>query len=287
MADWTWDTISDTMTWDDDTWTWEEQNDDGTVNRGPVVFSDLKILSVAIDEGDFITELTYGSMAGYQNWRAFVAGDYQFQKGAFRYILNAFSTDRPRVSAMQFVVDVPDLYDRGKANISAGSGEYEWVAFNRTFTSTNSLAVAAVLIGGTELATVRIRDGGTVQEFLPPDGTFTDGSNNVWTFGAQVEGSGDYDIDVNGSFSKLSASDILFEASTGDIWAYATATGNVGWWQFNGNVSDPAWTLVYPNAVKDPFPIGPGITTTGFYVRLEAADGSFPAGTISWTAQGY
>ena len=188
-GDWTWLSIPDDQTWNTDTGTWEEQSDAGAINRGPAVFSDLVIFNAPMTQDKFVQELSFGGPAGFEDWRQFIAGNYQFQRAALRYIVQSTTADRPRITAMIFAVDVPDINDRGTATIAAGPG-YTFVPFNRVFTSTNSLEIAAILKGGTVNASIQREDPG-------------------------------------------------------------------------------------------------GLTTSGFNVRLQAPDGSFPAGTISWTASGF
>lgn len=163
---------------------------DQFLRRGHAVFSDLKIGNTPLTDVQFNQELIFGGPAGFADWKPFVAGDYQFEKAAIRYIVQSLTSDRPRITAMKVTVDVPDIHDRGTASIAAGPG-YTFVPFNRAFTSTAAMEVTCTLKGGTVVAVPRI---------------------------------------------------------------------------------------------KDPS----GLTTTGFFVRLEdVAGGTFPAGTISWTAIGY
>ena len=130
------------------------------VRRANAVFSDLKIKNFELTDDAFEEILLFDGPVGYENFKPFIAGDYQFQKAAFRYILRSNTSDRPRVTALTVNADVPDIYDRGTASISAGS-TYTFVPFNRTFTSTTGLEVTVTLKGGTVFAIPRIQSGTT------------------------------------------------------------------------------------------------------------------------------
>lgn len=118
------------------------------------VLNDLKITKAEIQDADFANLLRFGSMVGYADFRPFMPGDYKFQKGALRYVLQSATADRPRLNSCSITVDVPDIHDSGTFTCSTTG--YTTCNFNRTFTAPPE--VVTQLKGGTTIGTPRINN---------------------------------------------------------------------------------------------------------------------------------
>lgn len=73
-----------------------------------------------------------GKHVGYENFKPFVYGDYTYDKALFRVALDATSEDRAVLEQFQITVDVPDMVDRGSAEISDKNYD-ETIEFNKNF----------------------------------------------------------------------------------------------------------------------------------------------------------
>ena len=121
--------------------------------RANGVISDMVISRLAITEQDFRDILDAGHPPGYSNFRDFISGDYTYQRALFRAILQTDNADRGFINGLRVTVDVPDVFDRGTAQISdASAGIY--VAFTRTFHIAPEVTLTHK--GGTVVATPRI-----------------------------------------------------------------------------------------------------------------------------------
>lgn len=125
---------------------------DAWLRKAHAVLSDLKITNIEIQAADFDNILRYGGLAGWSDFRPFIAGDYNFQKGALRYILKSITDDRARITKMDVVVDVPDIADRG--TFTCANTGYTTCNFNRTYTVAPEVQVT--LKGGTVIGTPRV-----------------------------------------------------------------------------------------------------------------------------------
>jgi len=121
--------------------------------RANGVISDMVISRLAITEQDFRDILDAGHPPGYSNFRDFISGDYTYQRALFRAILETDNADRGYINGLRVTVDVPDVFDRGTAQISdASAGIY--VAFTRTFHIAPEVTLTHK--GGAVVATPRI-----------------------------------------------------------------------------------------------------------------------------------
>ncbi len=78
------------------------------------------------------TYMFKGKHAGYENFKPFIAGDYTYDKALFRTAIEAASQDRGLIEQWQITVDVPDINDRGSAEVVDANYELK-VLFNQTF----------------------------------------------------------------------------------------------------------------------------------------------------------
>jgi len=117
------------------------------------VVSDMIISSLAITEEDFASIVQNGHPPGYTNFRDFIQGDYTYQRALFRAILKSNNADRGYIDALRLTVDVPDIFDRGIAEITDAAAGVN-VQFARNFRFTPQVTMTHK--GGTTTAIPRI-----------------------------------------------------------------------------------------------------------------------------------
>ena len=121
--------------------------------RANGVISDMIVASTEITEQDFMDILESGHPPGYTNFRDFIQGDYTYQRALFRAILTSSNADRGYIDGLRVTVDVPDVFDRGTAQVSnAANGAT--VYFSRQFRVAPE--VTLTFKGGTSVAVPRI-----------------------------------------------------------------------------------------------------------------------------------
>lgn len=111
--------------------------------QGDMVISDMLLMNAGnVTMDDFIDFMTYGSVPGYEKWRDFIPGDYEYREAMIRVVLESKNADRGLLTNLQATVDVPDLIDRGSATVvDAGVGAL--VTYNRTFHIVPEITLAA------------------------------------------------------------------------------------------------------------------------------------------------
>jgi transcription initiation factor TFIIIB Brf1 subunit/transcription initiation factor TFIIB len=117
------------------------------------VISDMIISTTEITEQDFANILGAGHPPGYTDFRDFIQGDYTYRRALFRAILNSRNSDRGFIDALRVTVDVPDIFDRGTAQITdpaVGSV----IGFTRSFRVPPEVTVTHK--GGTAVAIPRL-----------------------------------------------------------------------------------------------------------------------------------
>lgn len=111
--------------------------------QGDMVISDMMISGAGnFTMEDFEDFLLYGNVPGYEKWRDFIPGDYEYREAMFRVVLQSKNADRGLLTNLQATVDVPDLIDRGSATITNASAGVV-VTFNRTFHIVPEITLAA------------------------------------------------------------------------------------------------------------------------------------------------
>jgi hypothetical protein len=90
------------------------------------------VASTEITEQDFMDILESGHPPGYTNFRDFIQGDYTYQRALFRAILTSSNADRGYIDVLRVTVDVPDVFDRGTAQVSNAANGMT-VYFSRQF----------------------------------------------------------------------------------------------------------------------------------------------------------
>ncbi len=96
------------------------------------VISDMIVSSGEITEADFASIVEAGHPPGYTDFRDFIPGDYTYRRALFRAILNSRNSDRGYIEALRLTVDVPDIFDRGTAQITDAAAGVT-VVFVRSF----------------------------------------------------------------------------------------------------------------------------------------------------------
>ena len=121
--------------------------------RANGVISDMIVASTEITEQDFMDIMESGHPPGYTNFRDFIQGDYTYQRSLFRAILTSSNADRGYIDGLRVTVDVPDVFDRGTAQVSNATNGVT-VVFSRQFRV--SPEVTLTFKGGTTVAVPRI-----------------------------------------------------------------------------------------------------------------------------------
>jgi len=129
----------------------EQQRKAGPHANG--VISDMIVASTEITEQDFMDILESGHPPGYTNFRDFIQGDYTYQRALFRAILTSSNADRGYIDGLRVTVDVPDVFDRGTAQV-VNPNNGASVFFARQFRVVPE--VTLTFKGGTSLAVPRI-----------------------------------------------------------------------------------------------------------------------------------
>lgn len=96
------------------------------------VISDMLVARTEMTEQDFAAIVEAGHPPGYTDFRDFIQGDYTYRRALFRAILRSRNSDRGFIEALRVTVDVPDIFDRGTAQITdAAAGAV--ISFSRNF----------------------------------------------------------------------------------------------------------------------------------------------------------
>jgi hypothetical protein len=126
------------------------------------VISDMIVGSTEITEQDFAAIVEAGHPPGYTDFRDFIQGDYTYRRALFRAILNSRNSDRAFIDALRVTVDVPDIFDRGTAQITdpvAGAS----IDFSRSFRVAPEVTMTHK--GGTAVAIPRLLGAVTTTGF--------------------------------------------------------------------------------------------------------------------------
>jgi Arc/MetJ family transcription regulator len=126
------------------------------------VISDMIVGSTEITEQDFAAIVEAGHPPGYTDFRDFIQGDYTYRRALFRAILKSRNSDRAFIDALRVTVDVPDIFDRGTAQITdptAGASIY----FSRSFRVAPEVTMTHK--GGTAVAIPRLLGAVTTTGF--------------------------------------------------------------------------------------------------------------------------
>jgi hypothetical protein len=117
------------------------------------VISDILLASTEISVEDFLNIVEAGHPPGYTDFRDFIPGDYTYRRALFRAILNSRNSDRGYIEALRLSVDVPDIFDRGTAQITDASAGVT-IYFSRSFRVPPEVTMTHK--GGTTVAIARL-----------------------------------------------------------------------------------------------------------------------------------
>lgn len=117
------------------------------------VFSDLKVMTGSSMPSLSALRNMFESSAppGYDGFRPFIPGYYDFQNALFRHVVRSKS-GTPILSGVKYAVDMPDVVDRGKATVAAG--QLKQVYFNKQYTVEPEIGHTAIQM--TEYCVVNI-----------------------------------------------------------------------------------------------------------------------------------
>jgi hypothetical protein len=126
------------------------------------VISDMIVGITEITEQDFAAIVEAGHPPGYTDFRDFIQGDYTYRRALFRAVLNSRNSDRGFIDALRVTVDVPDIFDRGTAQITdAAAGAV--ISFSRSFRVAPEVTMTHK--GGTSVAIPRLLGAVTTTGF--------------------------------------------------------------------------------------------------------------------------
>lgn len=110
------------------------------------VFGDLSVRSTAMTPDAFAALVAARHPEGYDDFKEYLPGDYQFQRALLRISLVPFDPNGTTLSlqSAKTTVDVPDLTDRGNVSVPLAGVA---VSFNRSFYSVPEIQVQQT--GGT------------------------------------------------------------------------------------------------------------------------------------------
>lgn len=102
--------------------------------KGLCRISDLVLSSGDLTEVDFQNEMRLGRPAGYEDFRRYISGFYNYEEAVYRVVMESTtSVDKPKITELKLEVDVPDLFETGIATISASPGSGVAITFNKDF----------------------------------------------------------------------------------------------------------------------------------------------------------
>lgn len=121
---------------------------DEYIRNSNAVISDLVFFDHELSEAEFARLVDESAPVGFGDFRAFVAGDYDYQEAMFKFAMASTNTDRAQINNLNIEVDLPDVFDRGSASVPASAFR---VDFNRVFSNIPEISV--VVKGGTVMTT--------------------------------------------------------------------------------------------------------------------------------------
>ncbi|TSP13960.1 hypothetical protein [Cupriavidus campinensis] len=135
---------------------------DEYVRRANAIVSDAILGSGEMNLTQFTELLEKGHAPGYDNFKTFIQGDYEFRRAIYRVTMNSANSDRGVLKRFKVAIDVPDRFERGSVTIlDANAGVY--IEFAKPFYVPPE--VTCTLKGGTVIAIPRVLDGTTTTGF--------------------------------------------------------------------------------------------------------------------------
>ncbi len=126
---------------------------DRILRASGAVISDLAFRTTPLDEDGFAAILSEARPLGFGTFKDLTPGDYEYAKALVRLALQAPSISGSRIALTdaRFIVDVPDIRDRGTTYVPVGGTT---INFNQTFNAPPE--VQATFKGGSALAVPEI-----------------------------------------------------------------------------------------------------------------------------------
>lgn len=100
--------------------------------RANGIISDMILMNTALTPATFENAVDSGHPPGFENFRDFLQGNYDYTDALFRVIMESTTTDRAALSSLSVTVDTPDILDGGEAIITNASTGVD-IVFNRLF----------------------------------------------------------------------------------------------------------------------------------------------------------
>jgi predicted phage tail protein len=125
MGAWTEMGLTSSLTWQAALFDWNSVDanvawQDLPPGAGDVVMSDILVFSTHPTLADFQAFLDGGHAPGYEDFTVFINGDWTYDKAIFRIKIDALASDRVELNALDLIVDVPDLGQKGEVVVDAG-----------------------------------------------------------------------------------------------------------------------------------------------------------------------
>lgn len=110
------------------------------IRRANGVLYDLLVRDTALTEAEMRELAEKLSPVGYEDFKPFFPGDYDYAKALFGFVVGAEVTfpGRPLISTLQVNVDVPDIREVGSASVPIGGLH---ISFTKDFHAAPELAV--------------------------------------------------------------------------------------------------------------------------------------------------
>ena len=119
--------------------------------KGEAVYSEVSIFNDRIQYSDFQDLVDAGSPAGFGEFNKFLPGDYTYRYAKVKLKLETFSGNTPIVDNLKVTVDVPDVHDKGLADIHIADDGYA-VEYSRKYI-VGLPSIVAAFKGGVEIGT--------------------------------------------------------------------------------------------------------------------------------------
>jgi hypothetical protein len=116
------------------------------------VVSDMILMNTELSPAIFADLVDSGHAPGYENYRDFVQGNYDYESAAFRIIIDSVTSDRAALISLKASADVPDITDGGEATITNAATGFN-IVFDRDFNVAPS-SVNVTLKGGESVSLV-------------------------------------------------------------------------------------------------------------------------------------
>lgn len=114
---------------------------DTLLRAGHGVFSDIMFEDASKWTMDEMKNYMFkGRHVGFETFRPFIYGDYTYKDALFRTAIDAVSADRALLEQFQIAVDVPDIVDRGAAEVVDKNFDLR-VNFNKFFNNAPEVTV--------------------------------------------------------------------------------------------------------------------------------------------------